>query len=138
MPSLWMISWREYEIAVDKLAAQIPKGKYEYVYGIPRGGLLPAVMLSHRLGLPLFDEQILSYETNTLIVDVIVDTGKTMKEYCEWDIAVVYKRYNCPLEPTYVGEVFERDSWLVFPYEVAAKEDERAKEAQSRNCVEAN
>ena len=43
------------------------------VMGLPRGGLIPAVMISHELGLPY----VIHPGKNTLVVDDINDTGAT-------------------------------------------------------------
>jgi hypoxanthine phosphoribosyltransferase len=51
------ISWDELNDHVEKLAEDIKsknKGKIiTGVFGLPRGGLVPAVMLSHKLNVPL-------------------------------------------------------------------------------------
>ena len=44
------------------------------VMGLPRGGLVPAVMISHELGLPL----VFLAGRNTLVIDDINDTGHTL------------------------------------------------------------
>jgi hypoxanthine phosphoribosyltransferase len=46
------ISWNDVEELVNDLERQIKKAnkKYDFVIGINRGGLVPSVMLSHRLG----------------------------------------------------------------------------------------
>ena len=44
------------------------------VMGLPRGGLIPAVMISHELGIPL----VINPTKNTLVVDDINDTGHTL------------------------------------------------------------
>ena len=46
------------------------------IYGIPRGGLIPAVLLSHKLGIPVTQE----VKNYSLIVDDISDSGNTLKK----------------------------------------------------------
>lgn len=94
------------------------------VYGIPRGGLIPAVLLSHKLGVPLVQ----TIKNHTLVVDDISDSGDTLAE--------VMRKTHYPLSPThklYTATLFEREStsfkpdfiglhinyqdWLVFPWE---------------------
>jgi len=70
--------------------------KYDYIYGIPRGGLIVALYLSHRLNIPILtqpDEEIV-FENNLLIVDDIQDTNKTLSEYenFRWDKAVLISK----------------------------------------------
>ena len=45
------------------------------VYGIPRGGLIVAVLVSHKLGIPLITSLRDMYGKKFLVVDDIVDTA---------------------------------------------------------------
>ena len=45
-----------YKTLINKLTKQIPKNKYRTLFGIPRGGMVIAVYLSHRLNLPIVDK----------------------------------------------------------------------------------
>ncbi len=84
--------------------------KYDLIIGLSRGGLIPAVMLSHYLGVPLLpisysasdgagdDKQQTNIEilpsfdegTQMLIVDDICDTGNTLKRLHQ-----CYKKQKC-------------------------------------------
>ena len=46
-----IISWENVDEAIEVLAKQIEDSNihYEVIYGLARGGLVPAVMLSHKL-----------------------------------------------------------------------------------------
>ena len=48
------LTWGEVEIAVERLASNIFNNNIGItaVTGLPRGGLIPAVMLSHKLKIP--------------------------------------------------------------------------------------
>ena len=85
------------------------------IYGVTRGGLIPAVMLSHALGIPMTK---FPTPDDTLIVDDIVDTGKTVKA---WSLnafaALLYKPNTSSEIPTYFGHDFQEDVWIVFPWE---------------------
>ncbi|MEY2749954.1 MAG: hypothetical protein RLZZ168_1970 [Cyanobacteriota bacterium] len=51
------LSWQEFDRAVEQLAAharQLPEPCG--IHGVPRGGLVLAVALSHRLELPLLEQ----------------------------------------------------------------------------------
>ena len=121
------IDWSTYLSLVDKLAEKIqhqPVRRYEYIFGVPRGGLLPAVMLSHRLTLPLIthlDYNILA-TSNILVVDDIVDSGKTIRKFDTiFDTASVFVKRSVHNKPLYYcTEGLIDDEWLVFPYEVKA------------------
>jgi hypoxanthine phosphoribosyltransferase len=70
--------------------------KYDYICGIARGGLIPAVALSYRLNIPFTsfhwslrdsDQKTISDQTleilnnkNVLLVDDICDSGETLKQ----------------------------------------------------------
>ena len=47
------LSWNDIEEQVDKLAEQINRMEKKpfYLYGVPRGGLIPATWLSHKTGI---------------------------------------------------------------------------------------
>ena len=51
------VSWWDMSDLIKDLAEKIPfeVPLADSIYGIPRGGLIPAVMLSHKLGLPMVD-----------------------------------------------------------------------------------
>ena len=74
------INWLELDQYVTKLAEKIKKERIGYfsgVYGLPRGGLVPAVMLSHKLNLPL----LMAPCRGCIVVDDIADTGTTLQHY---------------------------------------------------------
>jgi hypoxanthine phosphoribosyltransferase len=114
-------SWDMLDSCICRIVGQIKlSGKqYDYVYGIPRGGLVVAVMLSHKLNIPLFlaegwenitDEEI-------LVVDDVADSGKTLSMYKSYDIAVVDWKHNISIvRPTYYANMIG-DVWVVYPWE---------------------
>ena len=70
--------WPEFEEDIRKIAEWAKGQNFQNVYGIPRGGLIIAVMLSHLLDIPI----VLSKKDVTkrsLIVDDIIDKGGTME-----------------------------------------------------------
>jgi len=118
------LTWKDIEALVDVIVNNIEDSgkKYDAVYGLPRGGLIPAVMLSHRLDIPLVDHNSVVNTKNVLWVDDINDTGTTLlkaEEYILNDdaIAVLYSKPSSLVKPNYVGEIITDDSWLVFPWE---------------------
>ena len=130
-----MNEWKKYFVTPEefhnniiKLANMIPKNKYENVYAIPRGGLIIGVYLSHYLDIPLkliyhsfYD---LKLQSN-LIVDDIADTGRTLLEFKDFDIATVYYKPRSIVKPTYYAEECSNDRWIVFPFEKAEEEPNR-------------
>lgn len=105
------VSWEEIENHSRTLADKIIKNnlKYDVILGIGRGGLVPAVILSHQVGIPLvpvnwqtrdgkYDvenysilNRVTEFNTRILIVDDINDTGKTLREIVEATNEVIRK-----------------------------------------------
>ena len=119
------LTWNDIEKFCYFIASQIQYQGREYtgIYGIPRGGLVPAVMLSHELGIPLVDAP----GDGVLVVDDINDTGKTVSEHSEYDIAVLIERESSEASANVVGVIVTTDDWFVFPWESKerAEEDEK-------------
>ena len=107
-----IIDWVEIQDWVDILSEKIKGKNYTGIYGIPRGGIIIATLLSYRTGLPL----LLAPQSNCLIVDDDASTGITLLPYCNrFDIALMYKNPNCNIVPTYLykeyGEVYKVFIW---------------------------
>lgn len=86
------------------------------VYGPPRGGLVFAVMLSHKLHVPM----LMAPCKGCLIVDDICDTGDTMKHYrdsLDCKIATMYFVEGACVTPDMWMMEKERGQWVVFPWE---------------------
>ena len=121
------MSWKWVDDQIDELAKRLKDKKLRYISGIPRGGLIPAIILSHKLGVTYipFDEakkygrHDLSFKNEEiLLVDDICDSGVTMKDYAPRFItATLCMRYISETIPEYYGEKIEDDRWLVFPWE---------------------
>lgn len=74
-------SYEQFERDVEQIVQWINKNnlKFTGIYGVPRGGLILAVILSHKLKIPLLTYR-LEITNRTLIVDDISDTGETLKD----------------------------------------------------------
>jgi uncharacterized protein len=109
------ISLKKTEKVINSLTKKYSATLYKYknIYGIPRGGLVPAVMLSHKTGIPLTDK----ITKDTLLVDEICDSGKTRQKYKN-DMLVLFQRYNAKHQATYIGELVMHDKWLKFFWEL--------------------
>ena len=119
------IDWDEINALVFRLKCKIGL-EFKNIYGLPRGGLIPAVILSHQLGIPMVKGDI---GPDTLIVDDICDSGETLdklvKKYqtlysfpFNLKTAVLhYKPHTSCFEPTFYSEKWNKDVWLVYPWE---------------------
>jgi len=128
------IDWHEIDSLIFRLVYQIKNSdlKFENIFGLQRGGLIPAVMLSHKLGIPMVKGNI---GPNTLIVDDICDSGETLDEFVKkyqtlysfpfnLKTAVLHhKPHTSCFEPTFYSEKWNKNVWLVYPWE---KEDSKA------------
>jgi hypoxanthine phosphoribosyltransferase len=113
------LSWDDIKTAVESLAYQIKKSNIEIskIKGLQRGGLIPAVMLSHLLDIPMTENKIVS--SNVLIVDDICDTGKTLTPYKQTNnpIATIHHKQTAIVEPDFYYSLTPQDKWLVYPWE---------------------
>lgn len=113
--SILNVTWSEFEGLCHILATKILPNlsKYDGLYGIPRGGINVAIMLSHDLKvLPLVDK----VTKKTLVVDDIIHTGKTVSKFKKNDIACLHFNSRSIVRPKYY--VQQVDKWVHYPYEI--------------------
>ena len=127
--------WSDIDKATDNLAQQILDlyVKPLYICGIPRGGLVPAVLLSHKTGIPY--QQISTANTSpeadlshVLFVDDICDSGKTLekirKTYNKCRILTLLNKPSASDQPDIYWKTTECD-WAVFPWEAHGALEEK-------------
>lgn len=125
-PKKKYIKWKELDKQVSYLSKKIKN--VDYVVGIPRGGLILAVMMSHKLNikhmtidhlekLEEFDLNI--NKKNILIVDDISDSGHTLKHYKKqgYTTATLDVRNTTVTKPDYYCNWLETTDWIVYPWE---------------------
>lgn len=116
------LTWIEIEELVDKLVIQISQSPVPplYITGLPRGGLIPAVLLSHRLNIPFVSientEYLSKYEL--LVVDDIADSGETLDNYKQYQTAVLHYKFQSIHIPTFYAKEVADDDWIVYPFEL--------------------
>ena len=116
------VDWKEINKGIDILEKKLKPlaATIKNVYGLPRGGLVPAVMLSHRLGVPLVVDQ-RSISKGTVIVDEIIDSGETMIKLSKKKKAKLfvglYLRQGSKFTPDYTAFKVKNLDYLVFPWE---------------------
>ena len=116
------LSWNQVEELVNELAIDInikfQHSNIEYIHGLARGGLIPAVMLSHKLKIPYVDSIVNLNPSEVLVVDDIADSGKTLKKWSDYRTAVLhYKPHTSYVEPTIWSKVHKTDDWIIYPWE---------------------
>ncbi|MEA3338575.1 MAG: phosphoribosyltransferase family protein [Chloroflexota bacterium] len=138
------MSWTEYIKSIDQIAKHFKEVKFDVIIGLTRGGLIPAVNLSHIMDTPMlpFNPHMLHSNGDerskikipispavirkVLIVDDISDTGKTFDKCSKFfenrgfnvsTAAVYINKKTTIFTPTY--SVYDSyKCWVVFPYEV--------------------
>jgi xanthine phosphoribosyltransferase len=135
------VTWEELHRNAKALAWRlIEKGPWKGIVAITRGGLVPAAIVARELEVRLIDTIcIASYDdrnqgqlsilkgvagdgTGWLIIDDLVDTGKTAKAVRDMlpkaHFATVYaKPAGRPLVDTFITEV-SQDTWILFPWDI--------------------
>ena len=120
MADVLELTWDNVDFLLDCLSDELRRKstKYDTIIALGRGGLIPAVMISHELGLPY----VIHPGKNTLVVDDINDTGHTLSKAPGVYHAVLHHKPTSKFKPNfYAKEVGEE--WLVYPWE---REDSEA------------
>lgn len=122
------VSWDDIETYVNEIAEEMSKYDISGIYGPPRGGLIPAVMLSHRMQKPL----LMAPTPNCLIVDDICDSGESLVHYIKntsspnkpkYYIATLFKANGgSDIVPDKCCDYVDSETWIVFPWERGNKE----------------
>jgi len=144
------ISWDQMHRDARALAWRLDgkgpdNGNWKAVVGITRGGMVPAMIVARELDIRVVDTiSVKSYDhqdraeakvikspqaevmgdgTGILIVDDLVDTGKTLEVvralYPNAHFATVYaKPQGRPMVETFITEV-SQDTWIFFPWDMA-------------------
>ena len=110
------LTWKEIDTLVTilkhKVLDKLPE--IDSVTGIARGGLIPAVMLSHKLGVPYTQ----AVGPNTLVVDDICDSGITLKDAPGVYTATLHYKSSAISKPNvYASLLLNENQWLVYPWE---------------------
>ncbi len=117
-------SWQEFNEAMDTIANRIKTEghlqRIKCIYGIPRGGLVIAVKLSHMLDLPLATlAEVVAYG-HTLIVDDIIDSGNTLSHIGKLAActATIHRVPGAMFVPDIWVEERAKNAWVIYPWEV--------------------
>ena len=118
------LSWKWVDDQINKIGDKLEGLNLEFVSGIPRGGLIPAVMMSHAYGIKYISYSSakmlpLELRKKTIVIDDISDTGLTMAEADKLGFITssLSTRVGTKTLPRLTGEMISDDRWLVFPWE---------------------
>jgi hypoxanthine phosphoribosyltransferase len=115
------LTWDDIDSLVNVLAKEIEASPVppNYITGLQRGGLIPAVMLSHKLNIPFVRESMLRSlpAVDILVVDDIADTGETLSQYRIYSTAVLHYKLQSEHIPTFFAAEIADTDWIVYPWE---------------------
>jgi len=108
------LSWDDISVLVEDLCDTIASSGAEItsITGIKRGGLIPAVMISHKLNIPYVDR----INKDTLVVDDICDTGETLKNTIGMYTATLHYKPTAGFTPDFYAKEVGTE-WIVYPWE---------------------
>jgi hypoxanthine phosphoribosyltransferase len=112
----YILSWKNVNDLIDVICNKIIYNfpQIDSVHGIKRGGLIPSVLISHKLNLPWTHEIF----HNTLVVDDVCDSGLTLKNYAGVYTAVLhYKPHTSCFKPSIWGEIYNENEFIYYPWE---------------------
>ena len=125
-PAMQVLSWEQFDQAVQLLASRFADSSLSGVYGVPRGGLCLAVALSHALDRPLLSVP----DPSALIVDDVYETGRTLKALKAQVPQASFAVWVSKDSPEWwtAAMVAASSEWVVFPWEnlAQARADELA------------
>ena len=118
-------TWEWVDQQIDNIGEQLEGFKLpQFVTGVPRGGLIPAVLMSHKFGIPYIGLEAAKtlpgdLKKRILVLDDIADSGNTLTqiERHNFKTATLARRYSSTFTPDFVGTEIKDDHWLVFPWE---------------------
>jgi hypoxanthine phosphoribosyltransferase len=144
MPDYLFINYSEWGEIMNGLVSQLKRLKkmtgiydFTHVYAPPRGGLPIAVHLSHHLSIDMIEFIDPNYppdwfgpNDNLLVIDDIVDTGKTFKNLKEmldiiveeiptfqYKLASIHYKPRTIIKPDIFMQEISNDTWVVYPFE---------------------
>ena len=120
-----LYDWNWVDEQIDKIGEKLEGfEKPQFITGVPRGGLIPAVLMSHKFDIPFIGLEAAKtlpgdLKKKILVVDDIADSGNTLAQIQRHNFrtATLARRYSSSFSPTFVGEDISDDHWLIFPWE---------------------
>ena len=116
------IDWYNIQKYIECVADKFKDNNVPGVYGLPRGGLIFAVLLSHKMNIPLLQAPI----ENCIIIDDICDSGESLLHYYKnssgiekpkYHITTMFYKENNLVIPEFWYEK-KKNEWIVYPWEV--------------------
>lgn len=120
-----LYDWNWIEEQIDKIGEKLEAfEKPQFITGVPRGGLIPAVLMSHKFDIPYIGLEAAKtlpgdLKKKILVIDDIADSGNTLAQIQRHNFktATLARRYSSSFTPTITGTDILDDHWLIFPWE---------------------
>ena len=113
---MYRVTWQEVEEQADLIADRWKDRAIGSVYGIPQGGVPLAIMVAQRLGVPLLEAP--EKGMFSLIVDDLIDSGRTMRRFHEAGYNFIEAGFRKPHSPLHLApDARTIDDWIAFPWE---------------------
>lgn len=117
-----LVTWEEVTDFIVAASNHFSNEHVSGVYGLPRGGLVLAVMLSHAMKVPL----LMAPAEGCLIVDDICDSGESLLHYVrntsgdgerKYSITTMYYKEGASVTPDFYFR-HKFNAWVKFPWEL--------------------
>ena len=157
-PEVALVQWEEVNLWARALSKWAQGQNFTDILAIQKGGLVPGVIISSELGLPLHtlkaqrrkpphttliiqDFWVKYPQAFYLVVDDIIDEGKTMINVAKMlsiqkakfrTVSMLYKSHS-KYKPDYYVTSVKSDSLVVFPWENEKKELQQWREWNERH-----
>lgn len=103
-------------VALAKLINIHTKKNYDYIYAVPRGGIPLAIALSGILQIPMI-ENFPDSNDRILVVDDLVDSGKTRQKFMYNDFVCIHIKEHTPKELYPTIYLRTENDWIEYWWE---------------------
>lgn len=108
------ITWNDIDNFINYLTNIIKENKYKSVFGIPRVGLMFAILLSLKTNIPIT----MTITNDTLVIDDDTISGLNIIPYYDKaDIAVYGCCDDVIIKPKYIFQIFSHNELPIWPWE---------------------
>lgn len=115
------LTWEDIQKDINTLCDKLKTRKFQFISGLPRGGLIPAVLISHKLDITYKSLNLSKaiMEDKYLLIDDIADSGETLidKKYEGYIKATLHYKKHSLIKPDFYAREIPNDVWLVYPWE---------------------
>ena len=106
------LTWEQLDKHIDEITEKIKNKNYVGLYGIPRAGLIIALILSYKTGIPILSHAV----NNCLVIDDAVSSGVAMLPYIRrYDTYAIVVDGNAPYTTTYYN--YHTEELIYFPWD---------------------